>query len=49
MPSFLAMSEFASKDEMQTYFGKERLNEAMEDFDFDEEEIDTEWFSKLKL
>ena len=50
LPSFTAMSELASNDEnVKLTLGKERLNEAMEDFDFDEEEIDTEWFSKLKL
>ena len=50
LPSFTAMCEFASNDEnVKLTLGKERLNEAMEDFDFDKEEIDTEWFSKLKL
>ena len=50
LPSFTAMSELASNDEnVKLTLGKERLNEAMEDFDFDKEEIDTEWFSKLKL
>ncbi len=51
LPSFTAMSEFASSDEaVKLTLGTERLNEAIEDFDLEGvEEIDTEWVSKLKL
>ena len=47
LPSFTAMSEFASNDdEVKIKLGTERLDEALEDFEY-EEEIDTEWLRKL--
>jgi len=51
LPSFIAMSEFASNDEaVKLTLGTERLNEAIEDFELSESmEINTEWVSKLKL
>ena len=52
MPSFTAMSEFASNDdEVKIKLGTERLNEAMDDFELEgieeDEEIDTEWLREL--
>ena len=48
LPSFIAMSEFAASDEnVKTTLGTEKLNEAMEDFEFNEMEISTEWLKKL--
>lgn len=55
MPSFVAMSEFASEDEdVRATLGEERMSEALEDFSYedmelDTEEIDTEWVKKLDL
>lgn len=49
LPSFTAMSELASNDEaVKLTLGTERISEAMEDFDLDED-IDTAWLTKLKL
>ena len=50
-PSFTAMSELASEDEtVKLTLGAERLSEAMEDFEFDdEEEIDNTWVQKLEI
>jgi len=48
LPSFIAMSEFASNDEqVKITMGTESLNEAMEDFKDSEEDIDTEWLKLL--
>ncbi len=49
MPSFTAMSELASSDEnVKTTLGTERLNQAMDDFEIeDNEEIDVEWVREL--
>ncbi|WP_333638542.1 virulence-associated E family protein [Tissierella praeacuta] len=51
MPSFTAMSEFASSDDnVKLTLGSERLNEAMDDFDLEgieDVEIDTEWLKSL--
>ena len=53
LPSFTAMSEFASSDdEVKIKLGTERLDEALEEFDLEgleDEEIDTLWVSKLEL
>lgn len=55
MPSFLAMSELASEEEdVRATLGTERINETLEDFEFEEvdgetkEEIDLEWVRKLE-
>jgi len=53
MPSFLAMSELASEDEeVKMLLGKERLDEALEDFELEEgeegKELDTEWLKLLE-
>lgn len=55
MPSFTAMSEFASNDDdVKTTLGTERLDEALEDFEFEfedgeeTEEIDKEWLKLLE-
>jgi putative DNA primase/helicase len=48
LPSFTAMSEFASSDEqVKVTMGTESLNEAMEDFEDLDEGIDTEWLKLL--
>lgn len=48
MPSYLAMSEFALADEaVKLTLGSERLEEATEDFDFDEE--DQDWLKSLEF
>ena len=52
MPSFTAMSELASEDEtVKLTLGTERLTDAMDDFEFDDvdidEEIDMEWVKEL--
>lgn len=50
-PSFTAMSEFASSDDdVKLKLGTERLEEALDDFDFEDgenEELDTEWLKLL--
>lgn len=48
LPSFTKMSEFAANDKkVRETLGKERMLAAQEDFDQVEEEINTEWVSKL--
>jgi putative DNA primase/helicase len=49
LPSFTAMSEFASSDnKVRQTIGKERLDTAQEEFGVVEtEEVDTEWLKKL--
>lgn len=50
LPSFLAMSEFvAGNEKVKVLIGKERLEQAREDFDLEDDvEIDTAWIEKLK-
>ena len=48
MPSFTAMSEFASEDDtVKMTIGAESLAEAMDDFSDTDEEPDIEWLKEL--
>ncbi|MBR0575696.1 hypothetical protein KCG48_04990 [Proteiniclasticum sp. BAD-10] len=59
LPSFLAMSDFASSDDLvRKTIGEERLREALDDFDLDDSpdegkeetpELDTDWMGQLEM